>query len=306
MNLLISGGSGFVGMNLLSYIKEYPYEVNVIERNVLNDIVQLNKLFSLVNPGIVIHLAGKAHDFTKSNDFSEYYTVNYALTVALFDSFLNSDATTFIFISSVKAVADSANKPLNENEQPSPVSHYGISKKMAEDYILSKKLPASKRVFILRPCMIHGPGNKGNLNLLYNVVQRGVPWPLGGFENHRSYCSIENLCFVIKELIERKDIPSGIYNLADDLPLSTNEVIRLIAKSNDRIPRIIKINKIFINLLARIGDVLKLPLNTERLHKLTDNYIVSNEKISNALGKPLPVTSSQGLLKTFKSFSSND
>ena len=41
--------------------------------------------------------------------------------------------------------------------------------------------------------MIHGPGNKGNLNLLYSLVSKGLPWPLGSFENKRSYCSIDNL-----------------------------------------------------------------------------------------------------------------
>ena len=50
-----------------------------------------------------------------------------------------------------------------------------------------------KKVYILRPCMIHGPGNKGNLNLLYGVVSKGMPWPLGAFENRRSFTSIGNL-----------------------------------------------------------------------------------------------------------------
>lgn len=60
-----------------------------------------------------------------------------------------------------------------------------------------------KRVYILRPCMIHGPGNKGNLNLLYNVVRKGIPWPLGDFENKRSFTSIDNLCYVVEGLLER-------------------------------------------------------------------------------------------------------
>lgn len=58
-----------------------------------------------------------------------------------------------------------------------------------------------KQVYILRPCMIHGPGNKGNLNLLYNVVKKGIPWPLGSFENRRSFTSIDNLCYVVEGLL---------------------------------------------------------------------------------------------------------
>ena len=67
-----------------------------------------------------------------------------------------------------------------------------------------------KKVYIMRPCMIHGPGNKGNLNLLYGVVSKGIPWPLGAFENRRSFTSIGNLQEVIKGLLT-KDAPSGPY-----------------------------------------------------------------------------------------------
>ena len=134
-------------------------------------------------------------------------------------------------------------------------------------------------------------------------MSKGYPWPLGDFENKRSFCSIENVCFIIKELIERDDIPSGVYNVADDVPLSTNEVVRLIAESNGQRIRILKFRKSIILLLALLGDLLKLPLNTGRLQKLTESYIVSNEKIMKALGKPLPVSSKEGLMKTFESFS---
>ncbi len=48
---------------------------------------------------------------------------------------------------------------------------------------------------MLRPYMIHGQGNNGNLNLLFNLVKRGIPYPLGAFENRRSFYSIENLSF---------------------------------------------------------------------------------------------------------------
>lgn len=150
--------------------------------------------------------------------------------------------------------------------------------------------------------MIHGPGNKGNLNLLYNLISKKIPWPLGSFENKRSFCSIDNLTFVIQELIEHEDIPSGIYNVADDEPLSTNELIGLIAQSQNRNPIVWKISKSLIEKAARIGDKLHLPLNSERLHKLTSSYVVSNDKIKTALGKPLPVSSKEGLLKTFQSF----
>jgi hypothetical protein len=79
-------------------------------------------------------------------------------------------------------------------------------------------------------------------------------------------------------------------------------LIGLIAQSQNRNPKIWNSLKKFIEGVASIGDKLHLPLNTERLQKLTSSYVVSNAKIKAAIGKPLPVSSREGLLKTFKSF----
>jgi len=291
MVIYISGSSGFVGKNILKYFNG-------------EEIVKANRDEILISESIsvVIHLAGKAHDLKNVSTPEDYYKVNTELTKEIFDAFLTSEAKVFITLSSVKAVADEVEGELTENVTPNPITYYGKSKLLAEQYILSQLIPAGKRVYILRPCMIHGPGNKGNLNLLYSLVSKGFPWPLGLFENSRSYLSIENLCFIIKELIKREDIPSGVYNVADDVQLSTNEVINLIAESKGENPKIFKLNKTFISIIARLGDLLKLPLNSERLQKLTDSYVVSNTKIKAVIGKPLPVSSRDGLLSTFKSF----
>ena len=213
------------------------------------------------------------------------------------------DLMTLRVATGVKAIADEVDGELSEEVIPNPITYYGKSKLLAEQYILSNPIPKGKRVYILRPCMIHGPGNKGNLNLLYSMVSKGIPWPLGIFENSRSYLSIENLCFIVKELIDREDIPSGVYNVADDVPLSTNEVVKMIGESKGKKAKISNINMNIIQVLAGIGDVFKLPLNSERLQKLTESYVVSNAKIKEALGKQLPFSSKEGLIKTFQSFS---
>ena len=290
-SIYLTGASGFVGSNLIHFMgEEYPI------------IKYKKKSPILINETFVIHLAGKAHDLKNISNPQDYYHINTDLTQKVFDAFLNSDAKVFITLSSVKSVADKIEGELTEDHIPDPKTHYGKSKLLAEQYILSKKIPKYKRVYILRPCMIHGHGNKGNFNLLYKLVSKGIPWPLGAFDNRRSFCSIDNLMFIIKELLERNDVPSGVYNVADDLPLSTNEVISIIAESNNKNTRILKVPKSFIKFVARIGNLFKLPLNEERLNKLTDTYIVSNKKILFALGKPLPLSCKDGLMKTFRSF----
>jgi nucleoside-diphosphate-sugar epimerase len=291
MSIFITGSSGFVGSSFLNHFKN---ETTLISSR--------GNESKIDGAEVVIHLAGKAHDLKNTSIPDEYYIVNTELTKKVFDAFLVSNAKVFITLSSVKAVADDVEGELTENQHPNPITHYGKSKLLAENYIFSKEIPKGKRVYVLRPCLIHGPGNKGNLNLLYKLVSRNIPWPLGAFENKRSYCSIDNLMFIFMELIEREDIPSGIYNVSDDEPLSSNDLIGLIAQSQYRNPKLWNISKKFIESIASIGDKLHLPLNSERLQKLTSSYIVSNAKIKAAIGKPMPLSTREGLLKTFNSF----
>lgn len=294
-SVFITGSSGFIGKYLIKYFSSNILFINYDKTIPVN-----------IQEEFVLHLAGKAHDFKKTSNPDEYYRVNTDLTKKVFESFLVSDAKVFITLSSVKAVADEVEGILREDYIPLPITHYGRSKLLAEQYILSQPIPEGKRVYILRPCMIHGPGNKGNLNLLFKIVSKGFPWPLGAFENKRSFCSIDNLCFIIKELFNNELIPSGVYNVADDEALSTNDLIKLIAVSQGKKYHIWNVSKFIIKLLSKLGDLLKLQLNSERLNKLTESYIVSNKKIKTAINKPLPLSTQEGLMKTLNSFNTND
>lgn len=295
MNITITGTSGFVGQNLSDYLKHYG---NIIEKLSLRGDWDYPILTETI-----IHLAGIAHDTSNIYGVEEYYKVNRDLTAELFDEFLFSKSKNFFYFSSVKAAADSTSNILDENFKSNPQTHYGKSKLQAENYILSKKIPRGKKVFIIRPCMIHGQGNRGNLNLLYNLVKKGIPWPLASFENQRSFLSIDNLNFLILKILQNEGIPSGIYNFADDQFLSTNELVKIISNVSGRKGKLWKMNAKFVSGLAKIGDAVKLPLNSERLKKLTESYMVSNAKIKLALGiENLPITAEQGLIKTIKSF----
>jgi len=321
MNILITGIHGFVGSNLVAALKEnhtlYGLDIVSPEKEGVVKTYSWNDLDNLPTIDTIIHLAGKAHDTKNKSEAQVYFDINTGLTQKIFDYFLQSSAKQFLFFSSVKAATDSVDgEYLTEEIIPHPVGPYGESKIAAENYIQLKiesgKLKVTdcfanarndeKKVYILRPCMIHGPGNKGNLNLLYSVVKKGIPWPLGAFENKRSFMNIWNLSYLIEQFIE-KSPESGVYHLADDEPLSTNELIELIAASRNKKAKIWRLNKKLINGLARLGTVCKLPLNTERLQKLTENYVVSNQKAKTALSiSSLPVGVKEGFQKTLRSF----
>jgi nucleoside-diphosphate-sugar epimerase len=327
MKILITGVHGFVGSNLVAYLAKeneiYGLDIIAPEKEGVAKTYSWDDLDAGKIPDVdaIIHLAGKAHDTKNQSAEDVYFKVNTGLTQKIFDWYLtHPTAKKFIQFSTVKSAADRVEGEfLTEECIPTPVGPYGESKIAAENYIIEKFAPEAlkrpfhnftdedavvdgKKVYIMRPCMIHGPGNKGNLNLLYGVVSKGIPWPLGAFENRRSFTSIGNLQEVIKGLLT-KDAPSGIYHMGDDEALSTNELIEVICSALGKKAHIWNLPRGLMNGFAKIGDVLHLPLNTQRMQKLTENYVVSNAKIKAALGmKQMPVRAKDGLRETIKSF----
>lgn len=316
MKILITGVHGFVGSNLVAYLfadnEIYGLDIVAPEKKGVLKTYSWEDLEAGNVPSVdaIVHLAGKAHD-TKNQAAAEvYFKVNTGLTQKIFDYFLtHSDIRKFVFFSTAKAAADKVEGVLTEDVVPAPVGPYGESKIAAEKYILEKckELDESsshpdKQVYIFRPCMIHGPGNKGNLNLLYKVVKKGIPWPLGAFENRRTFTSVKNICFAVNGVLT-KDVASGIYNMGDDEALSTNELIEEICLSLGKKAHIWRLPKGLMLFVARVGGWLHLPLNPERLRKLTENYISSNAKIKKALGVDrMPVDAREGLKVTLESF----
>lgn len=315
MKLLISGIHGFVGSNLVAALKDryeiYGLDIVAPEKEGVVKTFSWDDLDNNELPEVyaIIHLAGKAHDTKNKSAADVYFKINTDLTKKIFDYFsAYTEIKKFIFFSSVKAAVDKVpGAILTEDVEPCPVGPYGESKVKAEEYILNclknePQLYEGRDVIILRPCMIHGPGNKGNLNLLYGVISKGIPWPLGAFENRRTFTSIDNLSFVISRLL-KTEVESGIYNMADDEALSTNELIEVMCAAMNRKSNIWKFPKSLITLGARVGDILHLPLNSFRLNKLTENYVVSNDKLKKALGiEKMPINAQDGLIKTICSF----
>lgn len=314
MKILITGIHGFVGSNLVKSLADkneiYGLDIIAPEKEGVVKTYSWNELSANTIPMVdaIVHLAGKAHDTKNQTEAEVYFKVNRDLTMRVFDYFTSHESIKkFVFFSTAKAAADKVEGVLTEDVVPSPVGPYGESKIEAEKFILNclgnnQNKYESRGVYIFRPCMIHGPGNKGNLNLLYGVVKKGIPWPLGAYENRRTFTSIDNMCYAVEGVLT-KDVPSGIYNMGDDEALSTNELVSVICQALGRNVHIWKIPKGFMNTCAKIGDILHLPLNSERMRKLTENYISSNDKIKKALGiDAFPTDARTGIINTITSF----
>ena len=300
MKILITGAYGFVGTNLCKYLAEKGHECHALDipsarrpdvpyasfhtwdeldQKGDNSATQ-HSSFILQHFDCVVHLAGKAHDLKKVASEQSYFDINVGLTEKIFAA---AKTTRFIYFSSSKADANG--------------NAYGRSKLAAEQFL-------NGRAIVLRPAMIHGPGNKGNLNLLWGIARRGLPWPLAAFENKRSFTSIGNICAAVEALAERGT--NGIYPIADDEMLSTNRLIELIAETCGKKSKLWRIPKGLMRFAAKIGDVLHLPLNTERIEKLTEDSFVDNSGLKSVLGWiKMPIAAEEGMRLTLKSFCEN-
>ena len=284
MKILITGAYGFVGTNLCKYLAEKGHECHALDIPAAKrdgvpyvSFYTWDELDKLPVVDAVVHLAGKAHDLKKVASEQSYFDINVGLTEKIFAA---AKTTRFIYFSSSKADANG--------------NAYGRSKLAAEQFL-------NGRAIVLRPAMIHGPGNKGNLNLLWGIARRGLPWPLAAFENKRSFTSIANICAAVEALCERGE--NGIYPIADDEMLSTNRLIELIAETCGKRAKLWRVPKGVMRMVAKIGDVLHLPLNTERIVKLTEDSFVNNSHLKSQLGwKLMPIRAEEGMRRTLRSF----
>ncbi len=286
MHILITGTHGYVGQSLVRTLSPqhtiYALSTSSTPIDGVHHYYAWDNLSRLPEVEVIIHLAAIVHDTAHRHSLQHYHNINYGLSKRIFDHFCTSTARIFIHFSSVAAVAHKVQDVLTEEVEPSPLGAYGTTKLAAERYIL-QHTPPHKQVYILRPTMIYGAGCKGNFLLLRNFVNSGFPYPLGDFDNRRTFTSIDNVTFIVNRLLTTS-IPSGIYNICDDESISTVTLVTLISSAIGRKARIWCINKHIISALAYVGSWLHAPFNRQRLGKLTDNYQVSNNKIKKALG----------------------
>lgn len=314
MKILVTGAYGFVGTNLCRHLVEKGNECHALDVPAArrSDLPYAafhvwDELDKLPDFDAVVHLAGKAHDLKKVSSARSYYDVNVGLMQKIFRA-VQGKVGRFIYFSSSKAadaekMGECSNERFDELLKTHPdVTPYALSKYLAERYLLSfKPETLNFKPIILRPAMIHGPGNKGNLNLLWGIARRGFPWPLAAFENRRSFTAIGNVCAAVAELCARGE--GGVYPIADDEMVSTNRLIELMAETCGRKAHLWRLPKGLMRLAARVGDFLPLPLNTERLGKLTEDSFVDNSLLKKALGWDwMPIRAEDGFRTTLETF----
>ena len=226
--ILVTGGTGFVGQNLIPALAALGHTVISPSRADLGSI-DGNTDWSAYLDDIdtVIHLAGRAHVMKESaaNPIDLYRAVNLHGTDNLARQAADASVRRFIFISSVKVMGEASSRPLSAADTPAPVDPYGVSKAEAEEALL--KYAGRLEIVSLRPPLVYGPGVKGNFIALLKLTARGYPLPLGAIRNRRSMIYVKNL---VSAIIHSINCETGTYLPSDGQDLSTPDLFRLAGK----------------------------------------------------------------------------
>jgi nucleoside-diphosphate-sugar epimerase len=308
----VIGGSGFVGSRLLDVIKDKLVIKNFDKNSskkfssytIIGDIRDKDSLNKeLCGQELVVLLAAEHRDDV--NPISLYYDVNVKGTENVLEAFDNNGVKRIIFTSSVAIYG--LNKPNpSENHQANPFNHYGKSKWQAEkllrDWVKKEK---DRTLIIIRPTVIFGENNRGNVyNLLKQIASRNF-LKVGTGNNKKSMAYVGNVAEFIKYQIENIKTGYEVFNYVDKPDFSMNELVLQVEQSlGIKVPSV-KIPFI-LGMLAGYGfDGLsyftkkKFAVNSVRIKKFcaTTQFDATEAHTS---GFNAPFTLSEGLDRTIK------
>lgn len=321
--ILVTGANGFIGSALTKALLKQGFQVRMTGQVRPRDLEALGgewypfpDLTGAVDWGPaldgvhgVAHLAGLAHrisvDLQKERE--QYNQINHLATQSLATSLLrHSSVERFLFISSVAVYGEPSCFPITVQTDPCPVNPYGQSKLEAEldiQRILAEGHPAWA---ILRPVLVYGPGNPGNMARLAKLLQRGIPVPVSALPNRRSFLFLGNLVDAISAYFKTQDPPTmKTWIVADEELVSTEALVRAMAEAMNISARILHVPDWLLRSTTFFGDVccrigVPAPWNSEVRGKLLGDFYVGIEPIKQELGWKPPFTMKEGFRLTFK------
>ncbi|TVQ48087.1 MAG: NAD-dependent epimerase/dehydratase family protein [Gloeocapsa sp. DLM2.Bin57] len=318
-HLLITGATGFIGSHLLPILKEQDYQITATSRQEISlnqvKMVQIEDIDGLTDwsqplqgVDVVIHLAARAHILkdTAEDVEAEFFRVNTQGTINLVKQAIEVGVKHFILVSSIGAMGTLSQEKLNERSPCYPDTPYGRSKKAAEEGLIELAKQSTMAWTILRPTLVYGQGNPGNMERLIKLVKSGLPLPLGGINNRRSFLYVGNLVEAIAVIINNPQAFGEIFLLSDGQDVSTPELISYIAKYLEQPCQLLPLPSTLLSSLGWLGTSLEswtgktLPINQTVIERLIGSLAVDNQYIQSTLGWTFPYTLEQGLEKTLK------
>lgn len=296
--VLVTGAGGFVGRRLCAALKQAGYPVRALyhhkpsgdaEGFVLDLMSGACPAGLLEGVGSIFHLAGKAHALAESkDDASEYWQINTEGTRHLLEAAQQAGVKRFVFVSSVKAVGESVQQPMDETVDLPADTPYGQSKYAAEQLVLHGGYVPHP--VVIRPSMVYGDTEKGNLPRMIKAIRSGLFPPLPETNNRRSMLHVDDLVQAALLAAEKPQAAGQIYIVTDDQPYSTRRISDWIRAGLDKSPITWEVPLKLLQWLAVLGDAIgrmmgrRFPFDSAALHKLTGSAWYSSAKIQRELG----------------------
>lgn len=252
--VLVTGADGFIGRNLVGYLASQGFGVIAASRTatatshpsvVTAPLPDLSLPFDwqplLERCDAVVHLAGVAHRFS---DDEQYNLVNHLATAGLAKAACRQQKH-LVFVSSIAAQSGPfSEQELTEEAPPKPANTYGRSKLAAEQAIR-----ASGACFtILRPVVIYGQGEKGNVSIIHRVSSLPIPLPFGALTAQRSILSIGNFCSAIVTVLTDPCAQGETFIVSDPTPVTVSDLISRHRATLGRSPGLVAIPERWIEL----------------------------------------------------------
>lgn len=310
---LISGATGFIGQRLLDAFIKDGLPVRALSRKphwvtsgncVVADLTDKTALTAACD-GIesVFHCAGYAHAFSSlsGDDAAMHWRVNFEGTRNLVEAAGQAGVKRFVFLSSVKAMAESGDVCADEDFPGDPGTAYGQTKRAAENAVLAAGERYGMHVVNLRLAMVYGAGGQGNLERMGRLVGRGVFPPLPETGNHRSLVHVDDVVSAMR-LVAKDDRAAGRTYIVASLEAPSGRglfdalrAVQGLPPCNWSVPESV------LRSTAKLGDGLewllkrRFPLDGEILERLLGSAWYSPVRIQSELGWRAQVSLANGL-----------
>lgn len=311
MNILITGSNGFVGSHLARELrKQDQYNVRGairqssdisvfdVDTTVVGNInADTEWTSALYNVDVVVHTAARVHIMSDAADdpLTNFRIVNVAGTLNLARQAAALGIRRFVFMSSIKVNGEQTHSGIyfTANDIPAPEDPYGISKFEAEQGLLAIAAETGMEVVIIRPPLVYGPGVKGNFASLIRLVEKGIPLPLGAIHNQRSLVALDNLIDLVVTCMEHPAAANEVFLASDGQDLSTNELLRSIAKAMGKSSRLFPVPASLLLLGATLLG------RKPEAQRLLGSLQVDIAKAQNMLAWEPPFSVEEGLKRCF-------
>lgn len=306
MKILVTGGTGFIGKFLLAELLKQGHFVRAAIRpsNKLASGVEVFEVAEANAPtdwvralhGIdtLIHLVARTHILKETGEdtFKLFRQVNVEVTRTLALAAVKAGVKRFVYVSSVKANGEGAERPYSEKDVSNPQDAYGVTKWEAEQVLHKISAETGMEVVIVRPPLVYGKGVKGNFAQMIQVLKKGYPLPLSSIRNLRSLIYVENLVDALILCATHPNAAGQTYLVSDGEDISTPDLLRELSYAMKKPVKLLPFSSVLIRLAGQLLG------KSGQVDKLMGSLQVDSSKIRLQLNWKPPYSLREGIKRT--------